>query len=163
MEIGRRIERASTLASLISAATQLAMQDDRILAPLLEICDSRMTYRRLHFARPALIPVLDLLLLNDINPRSLLHQLSIIGRQAAQLPMAAHGPLSEASRRQADALLSDLSALSLDAITRTPQSAPEIIGAFCQTFTKGLEKLSDHITEYYFSHAAGRPGRNGDG
>lgn len=163
MEIGRRIERASTLASLISAATQLAMQDDRILPPLLEICDSRMTYRRLHFARPALIPVLDLLLLNDINPRSLLHQLSIIGRQTAQLPMAAHGPLSEASRRQADALLSDLSALSLDAITRAPQSAPEIIGAFCLTFTEGLEKLSDHITEYYFSHAAGRPGRNGDG
>lgn len=162
LEIGRRIERATSLSSLLSAATRVAAQDDRILPPLLEICDSRMTYRRLHFARPALIPVLDLLLLNNINPRSLAHQLAIIGRQTSQLPMTGHGPLSEASRRQADALLSDLSALSLDALSRTPRTVPDIISAFCDSFSSGLEKLSDHITEYYFSHAAGRPGRQAE-
>ncbi|HRJ11353.1 MAG TPA: hypothetical protein PLP58_22420, partial [Prosthecobacter sp.] len=80
-------------------------------------------------------------------------------RQTAQLPLALQGDTAASARRQADSLLSDLSALSLDALARAPGTVTEAVPAFCASFTAGLEKLSDLITEHYFSHAAARNGR----
>jgi uncharacterized alpha-E superfamily protein len=156
MEIGRRLERATSIARLARTAARLAASDDAVLVPLLEVCDSSMTYRRLHFARPALLPVLDLLLLNEGNPRSVARQFAVIGRQCAQLPAGLHRDLPAAERREADTLRSDLAALNLDALARRPEEAPAAIDAFCTRFIDGLERLSDLLTEHYFSHAASR-------
>jgi hypothetical protein len=42
--------------TLAGGAAKLCAQDDSaVLGPLLEICDSSMTYRRLHFAKPRLV------------------------------------------------------------------------------------------------------------
>ena len=156
MEIGRRLERATSLSRLARVAAQLAVTDDAVLVPLLEVCDSTMTYRRLHFARPSLLPVLDLLLLNESNPRSVARQFAVIGRQCAQLPAGLHSDLPAPERREADDLRSDLSALNLDALAKRPQEAPAAIDAFCTRFIDGLERLSNLLTEHYFSHAASR-------
>lgn len=156
LEIGRRLERATTLARLARTAARLSVSDDAVLVPLLEVCDSSMTYRRLHFARPALLPVLDLLLLNESNPRSVARQFAVIGHQCAQLPAGLHRDLTAPERREADALRSDLAALNLDALARRPEEAPAVIDAFCTRFIDGLERLSDLLTEHYFSHAASR-------
>lgn len=153
LEIGRRLERASIILSLLKAAVKECARDDSVLGPLLEICDSTMTYRRLHFARPQLTPVMDLLLLNDSNPRSVAHQLILLGRQAAQLPQDPTKDSGLPERQQTDALLSDLSTLSLTNLATTPEHVPDVVSALCTTLTEGLEKLSDIITEHYFSHA----------
>jgi uncharacterized alpha-E superfamily protein len=87
LEIGKRVERAYIVLGLVKTATEHSALDDTLLNPLLEICDSTMTYRRLHFARPSLVPVLDLLLLNDINPRSVLHQSRILARRSSNCPV----------------------------------------------------------------------------
>jgi uncharacterized alpha-E superfamily protein len=156
MEIGRRLERAGSLARMTRTAARLAADDDTVLVPLLEICDSSMTYRRLHFARPALLPVLDLLLLNETNPRSVARQFAVIGHQCAQLPAGLHRDLPGPERREADALRSDLAALNLNALAQRPAEAPAAINAFCTRFIDGLRRLSDLLTEHYFSHAASR-------
>lgn len=156
LEIGRRLERATSLARLARTAARLAVSDDAVLVPLLEVCDSSMTYRRLHFARPALLPVLDLLLLNESNPRSVARQFAVIGHQCAQLPAGLRSDLPAPERREADALRSDLAALNLNALARRPEEAPAAIDAFCTRFTDGLERLSNLLTEHYFSHAASR-------
>ena len=156
MEIGRRLERAGSLARMTRTAARLAADDDTVLVPLLEICDSSMTYRRLHFARPALLPVLDLLLLNETNPRSVARQFAVIGHQCALLPAGLHRDLPGPERREADALRSDLAALNLNALAQRPAEAPAAINAFCTRFIDGLRRLSDLLTEHYFSHAASR-------
>ncbi len=65
LEIGRRVERALSMLEIAAVSVEVFEHNDAILTPLLEIGDSSMTYRRLHFAKPRLEPVLDLLLLND--------------------------------------------------------------------------------------------------
>lgn len=153
LEIGKRIERSCIILDLVSTATGQSAQDDTLLNPLLEICDSTMTYRRLHFARPQLLPVLDLLLLNDINPRSVSHQFSILGRQSSQLPQDPTMDRGEGARQQSDALRSDLAALNLGALSKAGDEIFMHVPAVCHSLSQGLEKFSDLITEHYFSHA----------
>jgi uncharacterized circularly permuted ATP-grasp superfamily protein/uncharacterized alpha-E superfamily protein len=157
LELGRRIERACGVLELTGAATQCCDQDDSLLTPLLEICDSTMTYRRLHFARPTLAPTLDLLLLNDINPRSVIHQFQILGRLSAQLPQVPGTSKIKTPREQTDSLLSDISAVHLDSLARDSASVSAVIPRVCASLVKELEKLSDIITEHFFSHASRNP------
>ena len=154
LELGRRIERACGVLELTGAATECCEQNDSLLTPLLEICDSTMTYRRLHFARPSLAPTLDLLLLNDINPRSVIHQLQIMGRLSAQLPQVPGTSKIPTPREQTDSLLSDLSAVHLDSLARDAAGMARVIPEVCGRLVKELEKLSDIITEHFFSHAS---------
>jgi len=156
LEIGRRLERATIILTLMEGTLKQAKTDDSVLGPLLEICDSAMTYRRLHFARPSLAPVLDLLLLNDDNPRSVAHQLLVLGRQASQLPIDPTLDARILEKQQTDRLLSDLSTLSLTNLATNPTQLHSAVSATCTTLTEGLEKLSDIITEHYFSHAMRR-------
>ena len=73
MSIGRRLERLQFLSKALEHA--LAMPPDAGLDWLLEITDSIVTYRARYMAQPEWLPVLDLLLLDDSNPRSLVFQL----------------------------------------------------------------------------------------
>src|SRR6185369_12053422 len=78
LDFGRRIERGLSLLKLLSAAAGVQSQPAAILEPVLEIADSVMTYRRRHFTAPQLAGVLDLLLRDDSNPRSLIFQVNLL-------------------------------------------------------------------------------------
>src|SRR6476661_3390052 len=82
LDLGRRIERSQNLLALLKATVHPAPRNDAVLGPLLEICDSSMTYRRRYHARPQLSPVLDLLVADDSNPRSLVWQLYQLNRHS---------------------------------------------------------------------------------
>ena len=74
MSIGRRLERMQFISKALEHA--LAMSPDAGLDWLLEITDSIVTYRARYMAQPEWLPVLDLLLLDESNPRSLVFQLN---------------------------------------------------------------------------------------
>lgn len=74
MSIGRRLERLQFISKAIEYA--LAMPHGSALDWLLEITDSIVTYRARYMAQPEWLPVLDLLLLDESNPRSLVFQLN---------------------------------------------------------------------------------------
>ncbi len=74
MSIGRRLERMQFISKALEHA--LAMAPDAGLDWLLEITDSIVTYRARYMAQPEWLPVLDLLLLDESNPRSLVFQLN---------------------------------------------------------------------------------------
>ena len=155
LEIGRRIERALVMLSLCAVCVEQCAQDDAVLAPLLEIGDSTMTYRRLHFARPRLEPVLDLLLLNETNPRSVFFQLQAIGRQCAHLVQG--GATGESGREKAIAneMLSRLASLNLPAFAAADASL-DVLPKVCHELHEQLEELSQVLSSHYFSHSAGR-------
>jgi uncharacterized alpha-E superfamily protein len=73
LSIGRRIERLQFICSLLREA--LAGPADADLGWVLELADSSITYRSRYMARPEWLPVLDLLVRDVHNPRSVVFQL----------------------------------------------------------------------------------------
>lgn len=155
LEAGRRLERAIGVLSLVKGAAAQCADDDAVLTPLLEVCDSSMTYRRLHFARPALLPVADLLILNDDNPRSVAWQFHRLGAEISQLPANTQG-VEGRERTALDGLRSQLGGLNLQSLTTHPGAAPEVLTSVCTHLADGLEELSTEINTHYFSHALRR-------
>ena len=85
LAIGRRVERAANMGSLVKAALAVQSSGHETLEPVLEIADSVMTYRRRYFSQPQWAPALDLLLADEANPRSLAFQIFALGDHAAGL------------------------------------------------------------------------------
>ena len=73
LSLGRRIERLQFLCGMLREA--LAGPEEADPAWLLELADSSVTYRSRYMARPEWLPVLDLLVLDASNPRSVAFQL----------------------------------------------------------------------------------------
>ena len=108
MDIGRRIERA-TQSSLLLRRTlvQCDENDAALLEALLEVQASLMTYRSRYMTTLRFRPVLDLLLMDETNPRSVGFQLDQLALLVEKLPR----PVSQAG-------LSDEQRLVLDLQTR---------------------------------------------
>lgn len=94
LDIGRRLERSVNLVHLVRAALSAAGASDAVLEPLLEIADSSMTYRRRYYTQAQLAPVLDLLLADEGNPRSLAFQVNAMAGHIDRLPRPPHAWVS---------------------------------------------------------------------
>ncbi len=124
-----------------------------MLEALLEIADSAMTYRRRYLGSPQAAPVLDLLLADEANPRSVHAQLLGLRATVDELPRpgAAAGP-SPVQRL----VLSLLSAVQLAEIERL--AAVDAAGRrqglddFLARLEREVPLLSEAITHCYLSH-----------
>lgn len=83
MSIGRRLERLQFQAQAVIQALQMPEETD--LDWLLELSDSIVTYRSRYRAQAEWLPVLDLLLLDPGNPRSVLFQLEGVSKNLNKL------------------------------------------------------------------------------
>lgn len=84
--IGRRIERLQFLSSSLAAFLRGTSAFDQAgLDWLLELGNSSITYRSRYLAVAQLIPVLDLLLLDEQNPHAVLFQLKLVTRTLKRL------------------------------------------------------------------------------
>ena len=83
LEIGRRIERAIATCRFVRQFGELL---DPGLDTLLELCDSRITYRQRYMMVTARAPVIDLAVLDPSNPRSIMFQLDQIESHIDALP-----------------------------------------------------------------------------
>ena len=102
LDMGRRLERAYNLSEAILTLfipRPDEEEEQSSLQLLLELADSFITYRSRYRLDPMLPLVLDLLLLDETNPRSLAFQLAALSRHMESLPDANRGRgLSEARR-----------------------------------------------------------------
>ena len=84
--IGRCIERLQFLCDSIGGFLRIGASDDpSALDWLLELGNSSITYRTRYMASAQLIPVLDLLLLDERNPHAVLYQLRLLLRALKRL------------------------------------------------------------------------------
>src|SRR5712671_1064970 len=84
LELGRRIERAMATCRFVR---QFAFAElDGALDVLLELADSQITYRLRYVMVAAPAPVIDLVVLDPSNPRSVAYQLGRIEAHLAALP-----------------------------------------------------------------------------
>ncbi|MBK1882054.1 circularly permuted type 2 ATP-grasp protein [Luteolibacter pohnpeiensis] len=140
-ETGRRIERAISTLKLLQTA---AGDDGLKLDPLLETCDSVMTYRRRHFSRPDWEGVRDLIFWDTLNPRSVAFQMEVLDREMQKFP---------GDPKQG--LFPDVMELLAEMNARFAQSGEAGIAEF-EWLEEAFEKLSDLLTQHYFSHSVRR-------
>jgi uncharacterized circularly permuted ATP-grasp superfamily protein/uncharacterized alpha-E superfamily protein len=154
LDLGRRIERSISTALLIEATLTCDKARESLLEPVLEMADSVMTYRRRYFAEPQLAGVLELLLLDPTNPRSLKFQLSTLQRHAESLPAAAN-PEGVAEIRQGLEGLSQLLDLMLNKGFEGEAAVEETI-TMLNSFVADIGAISDLVTHVYFSQVLPR-------
>jgi len=162
MTIGRRLERAIYLTrQLREITTPLAEQDWSLLECLLEVADSSMTYRARYYTTLQPLAVLDVLMADETNPRSLDFQLSHLADLYQKLPR--HLPDDLRAMREALKLLRgfDLRELKYP----LPGAAAASNGSSgllrLENFLRELERLlpswSNNLSSRYFSHARTLP------
>ena len=141
LELGRRIERAIlTCRSVRWFAFGGAPNDG--LDVLLEFADSQITYRQRYVMIAALAPVIDLVMLDPNNPRSVDFQLDRIETHLAALP-----------RRQVAGRLSSVQQIAASIATRLRTAdATKIDKALIFDVESTLMKLSEAVTAYYLTH-----------
>jgi uncharacterized circularly permuted ATP-grasp superfamily protein/uncharacterized alpha-E superfamily protein len=160
LEMGRRIERAFNLSEAILSLFGEPLERDEEMGRLiflLELADSFITYRSRYRLDPMLPLVLDLLLLDETNPRSLAYQLSGISTHLAALPQSRQGASLTEERRVILALLTavrlaDVEALAADATRRELRA---VMGEQLHL----LPKLTTAIERRYFSLTEEEPHR----
>lgn len=139
LELGRRIERAITTCRFVR---QFAFgKPDGALDVLLELADSQITYRLRYVMVAAAALVIDLVVLDPNNPRSIAYQLSRIEAHLAAL-----------SQRSGDGRLSppEQIATALAAQIRTADAAA-LDGTTLFGVDEALMKLADMIRSTYFT------------
>jgi uncharacterized circularly permuted ATP-grasp superfamily protein/uncharacterized alpha-E superfamily protein len=146
LSIGRRIERLLQLC----AALQVATQEGRAhgLDWLLDLADSTGTYRSRYLVAPEWLPVLDLLMRDDANPRSLAFQVKGLSEYIAKLELS-HGRFASDVLMPGQAALANLAPLDLH-----PESAA--VADVLEQLRRGASAVSDEISLKFFSHAASR-------
>ncbi len=161
MDLGRRIERALNAVAL---TRELVMGgesgENRSLDLALEIADSFMTYRARYFTGAQFAPVLDLLLLDEANPRSLARQMFALTDHVDNLPRERGQGAQGSARLLAQTALSELRAAEILRLAGTSASGRNTeLEALLDAVSVTLPELSDIISQTYFSHAlAVRPG-----
>ncbi len=157
LDMGRRIER-SLLLIVLCRSSLVAVQDewieDLLLESVLAAAESLITYRRRYRSELHFPTALELLLLDENNPRSLLYQLKRLEAHIRVLP-----------REKLRYRLSEEEQLILEALTQLQLSNTIELAAHSDRTTQrtGLEKLlvrlaqilidiSDVLTQTYFSH-----------
>ncbi|MEO1650983.1 MAG: alpha-E domain-containing protein, partial [Pseudomonadota bacterium] len=157
LDTGRRIERAYNLAEAMHAAFRAhADPEDEYgaLLLILESADSYITYRSRYRLDPMLALVLDLLVLDETNPRSLGFQLAATTEHLAILPDAMEGSSLTGARRQALALQTAVQLCDVDALAKGADHAE--LNALLRQMKVGLPQLSDAIARQYFNLTAER-------
>ncbi|MEM9252565.1 MAG: circularly permuted type 2 ATP-grasp protein, partial [Planctomycetota bacterium] len=164
LDMGRRIERATATASLLRAlivppaptpADDEDSADDRpLLDVAIEVCASAMTYRSRYRSRVTAMPVVDLLVLDETNPRSIAYQLVAIHdhTEALHRPVV-DGARSEEQRHALAALSATQLANASDLAALDASGRRGALAALLDLVDATLPELSDTITRRYLSHA----------
>jgi uncharacterized alpha-E superfamily protein len=149
LDLGRRIERGAYMLQLLQAF--LAPGATRVhLEGSLEVADSLLTYRARYLSSLQVAPVVDLLLTDTTNPRSVAFQIELAKDHLRRLPGHASVVRGRAERR----------VIMLEALLATADVEQACAGdgaGLRQLLEEALTlfwQLSDDISATWFSHLA---------
>ena len=148
--IGRHVERMAFLSSATTQVIGLAHEEcDAMLGALLEIGNVGMTYRARYQRHPELLPVLDLMVLDEANPHSVCFQLAALANHLQEVVMQLEfQPVNDpASLLQA---LRGFELAQFEDPYAQPSAPLAALLAACERYAYGL---SDELTQRFFIHA----------
>jgi uncharacterized alpha-E superfamily protein len=154
--VGRRIERSIQLVNLFrTIIVPLCPGTWPALDMLLEVADSSMTYRSRYFTVVQAAPVLDLLMNDAANPRTLAFQLQDLAEHCRCLsgrPSGAGWPV--AKQRRLEEAAANLFRADVRTLCQPDEgNIREPLDQLLSGTGAALPALSDAITHVYFSHA----------
>ncbi|HYQ73047.1 MAG TPA: circularly permuted type 2 ATP-grasp protein [Gammaproteobacteria bacterium] len=154
LHLGRRIERALQLAALLRATlvySTSAEIEALLLDSILSVTESQTLYRRRYRDRPQIDTMLDLLLLDDSNARSLSFQVNDIRRHLDALPGQGSRPYKQEMRLVMESRtrlnLSDAATLAVAA-----NGVRSELDALLAGLGQALGAASGAIADSYFMH-----------
>ncbi len=154
LDMGRRVERTYNLAHLLkNTLCKKSVAESRLLEDVLSIADSSMTYRRRYLAGLVTAPVIDLLLVDESNPRSMAFQISALMLSLDSLPRENSGPGRSPEQRIALSLLTDLRLLEIDRLTHVDETGRRAkFEEFLTRIVADLPALSNALAGRFFNH-----------
>jgi uncharacterized circularly permuted ATP-grasp superfamily protein/uncharacterized alpha-E superfamily protein len=155
LDIGRRLERATQMVDLLrlGLGCEGAAESGQLEA-LLEIADSSLTYRSRYLTSVQADLVLDLLLLDEANPRSAAFQLARLREHIEELPETQALIRRPAEARIALSLLTAVQLTEARELARTDAAGRWAnLETLLRRLAAGLRQLSDVLTRSYFNHA----------
>ncbi|WP_108127340.1 circularly permuted type 2 ATP-grasp protein [Saccharospirillum mangrovi] len=155
MDIGRTTERCISCLELL----KLSMISAQSAGPdlwerMLSATDNLTVYRRRYRSQLYPAAILDLLLFDETNPRSVGFMLKRLQRQIEQLPHPESTPFRSREMRLIIQATSHLHLVNLDALTDLDQSnsARQVLADLLAALAAPLHELSDAVANSYFSH-----------
>jgi len=154
LDMGRRLERAMGLVTVLRASlTEQSEREGALLEAVLETADSAMTYRRRYLSTLQVAPVVDLLLVDETNPRSVLYQVEALCRSLSELPRPDSG-LRSAEERLALSVLATLRLCEVEALcATTPEGLRPALSPLLIDLATRIPALSDALSARYLAHA----------
>ncbi|HLQ43409.1 MAG TPA: circularly permuted type 2 ATP-grasp protein, partial [Planctomycetaceae bacterium] len=155
LDMGRKLERAlRTISLLRSTLVNVSSPEGPLLEAVLQIADSSMTYRRRYQGSVQAAAVLDLLLADETNPRSLVFQFAALADDVEDLPRETTSRLRRSPEQRL--MLSSLTELRLanaDQLAELDESGcrPQL-KELLDRLSDNLPALSDALTHTYLSH-----------
>jgi uncharacterized circularly permuted ATP-grasp superfamily protein/uncharacterized alpha-E superfamily protein len=152
LDMGRRVERAVQTVQLIRNGLGFDFAStDPELAMVLEIADGTLTYRSRYLNSMQFDLVLDLLLLDEGNPRSVAYQVSKLRKHVDRLPESHPSSGNPREARLALSLLSSVQLAEAQELTNLSD-----LDRFTGRLMSDLKLLSDTLTRVYFTQQTGR-------
>ena len=155
MDLGRRLERAQHLAWLVRQTVAYPdARETEHMRILLEIADSAMTYRSRYLNVFQLVPFVDLLLLDENNPRSCAFQLAAIEENLRELPRITLAQRSDVPRTIAHEMRGAAANANPARLAFCEAGVRPGLVELTDTITTSAAELSDAIADAYFQHAS---------
>ena len=124
-----------------------------MLEALLEVAESSMTYRRRYRNALQTAPVLDLLLADETNPRSLAFQLSALANHVSDLPHDYASPRRPSEEGIVMLALTDLRLADVEILAAANEvGVRDHLDDLLTRLAEQLPLFSDKITENYLTH-----------
>jgi uncharacterized alpha-E superfamily protein len=151
LDIGRRLERALQMTELLrNSLSPKTGEDFGILEAVLEMADSSITYRSRYLTSLQTDLLLDLLLVDEANPRSISFQLARLREHIEQLPGSHTAIRRPGEAKLALSLLTTVQLADVRELAGSPETRETLFAKLAQDLTL----LSETLTRAYFSHAA---------
>jgi len=147
LDIGRRLERGIATCRFARQFADSHASGDS-LDILLDLTDSQITYRSRYLLGASLQPVLDLVMLDPYNPRSVAFQIERLDAEIAALPTLTDDGMLEAPRRLVLRLAADCRTTEASRLDRTS----------ILLFEQLLTGVSSAIADRYFLQNSGPEG-----
>jgi uncharacterized alpha-E superfamily protein len=154
LDLGRRIERAQfVLASALGPFQHAPVDWDAAMRLALELCDSTITYRTRYLGQLQPAPVLDLVVLDDSNPRAFAFQTRSIASHLERLGQASGTKVPDLVASLDKDLERTVQLFAgEEAAWRHEGLALARLREIAEDGQQRLEELSEAITRAYFSH-----------
>ncbi len=161
LDMGRRLDRADNLSRLLLTAfgQRTAGEEDtgRFLF-VLELADSFITYRSRYRLKPLLAPLLELLVLDETNPRSIGFQLAALVSHLDQIPQSGTGRDRTDVQRTALGMLSDVRLAETSRLTEADEDGHRrALETLLSSEIARVPELTDALTRRYFSVVENKP------